>query len=234
MTRPRSTQRPLGETSGLTVPAVGMGTWQTLDVRGDEAERAGARDRAPRRSTPARGSSTPRRCTARPSASSARASGERRATRRSSRRRSGRPTTTRPSARCSARCGWYGGRVDLYQVHNLVALAGAPDAARARARPRARSSRSARRTTARRAFGELAQRHADRADLGDPDPLQPARARRRARDPAARRGARPRRRRDAPARRRRASSRARRTPPSSSRCARSASRRGARRCSSGC
>src|SRR3954454_24056467 len=32
-------ERPLGETSGLTVPAVGMGTWQTLDVRGAEAER---------------------------------------------------------------------------------------------------------------------------------------------------------------------------------------------------
>src|SRR5919201_3080955 len=32
-------QRPLGETSGLTLPAVGLGTWQTLDVRGDQAER---------------------------------------------------------------------------------------------------------------------------------------------------------------------------------------------------
>src|ERR687889_1309379 len=32
-------ERPLGATSGLTVPAVGMGTWQTLDVRGDRAER---------------------------------------------------------------------------------------------------------------------------------------------------------------------------------------------------
>src|SRR4051812_45874458 len=32
-------ERPLGEQSGLRVPAVGMGTWQTLDVRGREAER---------------------------------------------------------------------------------------------------------------------------------------------------------------------------------------------------
>src|SRR3954454_19794120 len=32
-------ERPLGRTSGLTVPAVGMGTWRTLDVRGAEAER---------------------------------------------------------------------------------------------------------------------------------------------------------------------------------------------------
>src|SRR5919199_1800989 len=32
-------QRPLGETSGLTLPAVGLGTWQTLDVRGEQAER---------------------------------------------------------------------------------------------------------------------------------------------------------------------------------------------------
>jgi predicted aldo/keto reductase-like oxidoreductase len=31
--------RPLGETSGLTVPAVGIGTWRTLDVRGAAAER---------------------------------------------------------------------------------------------------------------------------------------------------------------------------------------------------
>jgi len=31
-------QRALGQ-SGLTVPAVGMGTWQTFDVRGDAAER---------------------------------------------------------------------------------------------------------------------------------------------------------------------------------------------------
>ena len=39
MTTSAMDQRPLGQTSGLTVPAVGMGTWQTLDVRGKEAER---------------------------------------------------------------------------------------------------------------------------------------------------------------------------------------------------
>lgn len=38
-TAPEIEQRALGETSGLTVPAVGMGTWQTLDVRGGAAER---------------------------------------------------------------------------------------------------------------------------------------------------------------------------------------------------
>jgi len=32
-------QRPFGAT-GLTVPAIGMGTWQTFDVRGERAERA--------------------------------------------------------------------------------------------------------------------------------------------------------------------------------------------------
>src|SRR5690606_20138296 len=32
-------QRPFGRT-GLTVPAAGMGTWQTFDVRGERAERA--------------------------------------------------------------------------------------------------------------------------------------------------------------------------------------------------
>src|SRR5690606_719136 len=31
-------QRPFG-TSGLTVPVIGMGTWQTFDVRGERAER---------------------------------------------------------------------------------------------------------------------------------------------------------------------------------------------------
>src|SRR4051794_41201781 len=36
---PAIEERPLGATSGLTVPAVGMGTWQTLDVRGAQAER---------------------------------------------------------------------------------------------------------------------------------------------------------------------------------------------------
>src|SRR4029078_13015230 len=39
MTAPAIDERPLGRTSGLTVPAVGMGTWHTLDVRGEEAER---------------------------------------------------------------------------------------------------------------------------------------------------------------------------------------------------
>src|SRR5690349_8594616 len=39
MTAPAIDARPLGRTSGLTVPAVGMGTWQTLDVRGEDAER---------------------------------------------------------------------------------------------------------------------------------------------------------------------------------------------------
>src|SRR3954449_2584648 len=38
-TAPAIEERPLGQTSGLTVPAVGMGTWQTLDVRGAQAER---------------------------------------------------------------------------------------------------------------------------------------------------------------------------------------------------
>src|ERR671930_2473890 len=36
---PAIDERPLGATTGLTVPAVGMGTWKTLDVRGDRAER---------------------------------------------------------------------------------------------------------------------------------------------------------------------------------------------------
>ena len=70
----------------------------------------------PPRSTPARRSWTPRRCTARASACWARGSASA-ATRRSWPTSSGRPATGR--AQAERALGWYG-RVDLYQVHNLV------------------------------------------------------------------------------------------------------------------
>src|SRR3954447_17952285 len=112
-------ERDLGAT-GLRVPVVGMGTWQSLDVSGSEAERrahsivdealdAGARlvD-----SSPMYGRSE-------------RVLGEGLGARRgeaivatkvwTSDRREGEEQVRRA-------LGYYGGRVDLYQVHNLVGL----------------------------------------------------------------------------------------------------------------
>ena len=212
MTAPAIDARPLGHTSGLTVPAVGMGTWQTLDVRGDGGRAARRTRSSPRRSTPARASSTPRRCTARPSACSARRWATA-ATRRSSRPRSGRPTTPRPSARCSAR--WAGTAAASTSTRCTTS---SPGAERLTLLERERDRGTGRRDR-RHALQPVARSASSREvmrtgrHLGDPDPLQPARARGRARDPAARRGARPRRGRDAPARRRRARPRRRRTPP---------------------
>ena len=57
---------------------------------------------------------------------------------------------TRAARRPSARSCFYGGRVDLYQVHNLVALARAADPDRVAARRRSSSAARARRTTSRR------------------------------------------------------------------------------------
>jgi aryl-alcohol dehydrogenase-like predicted oxidoreductase len=98
-------ERPLGATSGLTVPAVGMGTWQTLDARGADAERraheivgaaldAGARFLD---SSPMYGEAE------RVVATKVWTSDGREAERQVQRA-----------------LRWYGGRVDLYQVHNLV------------------------------------------------------------------------------------------------------------------
>jgi aryl-alcohol dehydrogenase-like predicted oxidoreductase len=111
-------ERPLGETSGLTVPTVGMGTWQTLDVRGAEAERrahevvraavdAGTRflDSSPMYGEAERvlGEGLGERRAEALVATKAWTSDDREAERQVQRA-----------------LGWYGGRVDLYQVHNLV------------------------------------------------------------------------------------------------------------------
>ena len=119
MTAPAIDARPLGHTSGLTVPAVGMGTWQTLDVRGEEAERraheivaealaAGARfvDSSPMYGEAERVLGG--------------ALGDRReeaivAT------KVWTPDDAEAERQVQRALGWYGGRVDLYQVHNLVA-----------------------------------------------------------------------------------------------------------------
>src|SRR3954447_20284859 len=111
-------ERPLGETSGLTVPAVGMGTWRTLDVRGAGAERraheivgaaldAGARFLD---SSPMYGEAE-------------RVLGEALGERRAEALVATKVWTSddREAERQVQRAlGWYGGRGDLYQVHTLV------------------------------------------------------------------------------------------------------------------
>jgi aryl-alcohol dehydrogenase-like predicted oxidoreductase len=111
-------ERPLGQTSGLRVPAVGMGTWQTLDARGAAAEERAHRvvhealDAGTRfvDSSPMYGAAE---------RVLAEALGERRAEAIvatkvwTDSRREG-------EAQVRRALDWYGG-VDLYQVHNLVA-----------------------------------------------------------------------------------------------------------------
>jgi aryl-alcohol dehydrogenase-like predicted oxidoreductase len=115
---PRLEARPLGA-SGITVPVVGMGTWQTLDVRGAQPEAqarevvhealdAGVRlmDSSPMYGEAER--------------VLAEALGERRgeaviAT------KVWTPDAREAEAQVDAALAWYGGRIDLYQVHNLVA-----------------------------------------------------------------------------------------------------------------
>jgi aryl-alcohol dehydrogenase-like predicted oxidoreductase len=112
-------QRELGR-SGLTVPAVGMGTWQTFDVRGDTAEQG---VRAVVDAAIAAGTtlfdSSPMYGTAERVLGTALDG-----------RRDDVLVATKvwtdddveADAQVASALGWYGGRVDLYQVHNLVAL----------------------------------------------------------------------------------------------------------------
>jgi aryl-alcohol dehydrogenase-like predicted oxidoreductase len=111
-------RRPLGRTSGLTVPAVGMGTWQTLDVRGAAAEReahaivAEALDVGARfvDSSPMYGEAE-------------RVLGEGLAGRREEATVATKvwtPDDAEAERQVQRALRWYGGRVDLYQVHNLV------------------------------------------------------------------------------------------------------------------
>jgi aryl-alcohol dehydrogenase-like predicted oxidoreductase len=112
-------ERPLGRTSGLTVPAVGMGTWLTFDVRGaadarrtheivDEALDAGARFMD---SSPMYGEAE-------------RVLGEALGPRRDEALVATKVWTSddaQAEEQVRRALAWYGGRVDLYQVHNLVA-----------------------------------------------------------------------------------------------------------------
>jgi aryl-alcohol dehydrogenase-like predicted oxidoreductase len=111
-------QRGLGR-SGLTVPVVGMGTWQTFDVRGDEAERSvrGVVDAAIAAGTTLFDSS--------PMYGQA----ERVLGAALDGRRGDVLVATKvwtdddaeADEQLASAFGWYGGHVDLYQVHNLVA-----------------------------------------------------------------------------------------------------------------
>ena len=99
---------------------------------------------------------------------------------------------------------WYGGLVDLYQVHNLVGTHARLDLLEEL--KRAGQGRPDRRDPLQPVGVHRPRgRDAQRPHRRHPDPVQPARARGRAPDPAAGRGARPRRGRDAAARRRRRS-----------------------------
>src|SRR3954471_15307593 len=117
-TAPAIEERPLGETSGLTVPAVGMGTWQTLDVRGAQADRGAhaivreALDSGARfvDSSPMYGEAE-------------RVLGEGLGERRAEAQVATKVWTAdddEAERQVQRALRWYGGRVDLYQVHNLV------------------------------------------------------------------------------------------------------------------
>jgi aryl-alcohol dehydrogenase-like predicted oxidoreductase len=111
-------RRVLGS-SGLTVPAVGVGTWKSLDVHGAKAE-AAARDRVTEAieagadlfdSSPMYGESE-------------RVLGGALDSRRDRVQvltKVWSPDDAEATRQVDRALGWFGGRVDLYQVHNLVA-----------------------------------------------------------------------------------------------------------------
>jgi aryl-alcohol dehydrogenase-like predicted oxidoreductase len=113
-------QRRLGST-GLDVPVVGMGTWQSLDVRGAEAERrahaivAEALDAGARfvDSSPMYGESE--RVLGEALAALARRDEAIVAT------KVWTPDPREGERQVERALRWYGGRVELYQLHNLVA-----------------------------------------------------------------------------------------------------------------
>jgi aryl-alcohol dehydrogenase-like predicted oxidoreductase len=111
-------ERPLGETSGLTVPAVGMGTWQTLDVRGEPAESRAHELVETALETGARFlDSSPMYGEAE------RVLGEGLGERRAEALVATKVWTdddAEAERQVQRALGWYGGRVDLYQVHNLA------------------------------------------------------------------------------------------------------------------
>ena len=191
--------RTLGRT-GIELPVVGLGTWRVFDLpaaRQDEADAvvAAAFDAGVRvvDSSPMYG---------RAEAVLSHALGERRrdafvAT------KIWTSSVQEGRGQFARQLGWYGGRVDLLQVHNLLGWRGHLDwmeAERGVGNIRAIGATTYDPAT----FPELETRDADRPDPGHPGAAQPARARRRDAHPADRRRARARRPRDAAVRRRRA------------------------------
>ena len=213
----------------MTVPAVGMGTWQTFDVRGAAAEAAcrdGRRlglsdagatffDSSPMYGEAERVLGLDAR---RPPGPGARRHQD--LDQFGARRRAGRP---------NARSRFFGGH-----DRRLSGAQSGRVAAAARSHRRAQGGRT--RTPGRRdALQRVGVRrasacHGERAHRRDSDSVQPARTRRRARHPAAGRRTRPRRHRDASVRRRRADQALAAARPRSSRWRRLASAPGRRRC----
>jgi aryl-alcohol dehydrogenase-like predicted oxidoreductase len=111
-------QRPFGRT-GISVPTIGMGTWQTFDVRGERGERASREvvDAALDAGTtlfdtsPMYGESE---------RVLAEAVGDRR-DRVLIADKVWTSSLAEGRAQIERALGWYGGRVDIYQIHNLVA-----------------------------------------------------------------------------------------------------------------
>src|SRR6478736_8473652 len=119
MTAPAIDERPLGHASGLTVPAVGMGTWQTLDVRGEEAERRAHEVVAEALDAGARFvDSSPMYGEAERVLGEALGDGREDATVAT---KVWTPDDAEAERQVRRALAWYRGRVDLYQVHNLVA-----------------------------------------------------------------------------------------------------------------
>jgi aryl-alcohol dehydrogenase-like predicted oxidoreductase len=109
-------ERPLGS-SGLVVPAVGMGTWRTFDVRGHAEANAHAVVDAALDAGATFFDSSPMYGEAE------RVLGEALTGRRASAIVATKVWTAAPSdgrAQIDAALAYFGGRVDLYQIHNLV------------------------------------------------------------------------------------------------------------------
>jgi aryl-alcohol dehydrogenase-like predicted oxidoreductase len=111
--------RPLGASAGLDVPVVGLGTWRVLDVRGAAAEAAAGEVVRAALDTGARFVDTS------PMYGEAeRVLAESLGDRREEAIVATKVWASSPSegaAQVDRALAWYGGRVDLYQVHNLVA-----------------------------------------------------------------------------------------------------------------
>src|SRR4051794_29745665 len=114
--------RPLGQRSGLEVPAVGMGTWRTFDVR-DPAERVDVVDTALEvgasffDTSPMYGRAE--------RVLAAMVEGRRGDVTIATKVWASSPAEQRSQVQSALE--WFGGRVELYQVHNLVGFGSAID-----------------------------------------------------------------------------------------------------------